>query len=450
MTAYAAISKPDVGLSTLSPAVCAELYKGRLPSDIRVPAQRDPTSLNNYCIAGFTQMAVHETEHQPVGALGYPAFLSPRPFLLRRDLGHRRFPCCAVSQQPAYPSAAKASRRSLHRLDLPDFDSVTATRANTPSLTRRNPSTLQVNIGLTCNLACRHCHVESSPSRTETMSATVAERLLELAASQPQLRTVDLTGGAPELHGQFRRLVSGFRALGLQVLDRCNLTVLEEPSQEDLVPFLAKHQAKVIASLPCYTVENVEKQRGNGVFDDSIRALMKLNAAGYGIEGSGLELDLVYNPVGPSLPPPQQALEDDYRQELRRVFGIEFTNLICITNMPIKRFADDLLLRGQLKEYMELLVASFNPQTVESVMCRDMVHVAWDGRIYDCDFNYALEMALPVANRKRDDLPVPLPSGLTIFDIDALSDLTSERIRTGFHCFGCTAGQGSSCGGSLS
>lgn len=358
--------------------------------------------------------------------------------------------CMAEGGSPPRPSVTKAARRSLARLDLPLFSELIATRANTPVLKRRSPSTLQINIGLTCNLACRHCHVESSPSRLETMSPIVAQRLLELAASTPGLRTADITGGAPELHGQFRTLVEGFRSRGLQVLDRCNLTVLEEPGQEDLVDFLAKNQVKVIASMPCYSVANVEKQRGNGVFDSSIRGLQKLNAAGYGVEGSGLELDLVYNPGGPSLPPSQESLENDYRRELGRAFSIQFSSLICITNMPIKRFADDLLISNRLQEYMDLLISSFNADTVETVMCRDMVHVAWDGRIYDCDFNYALEMTLPVDQAKRDAIPLPMPIGLTVFDIASLDSLANERIQTGPHCFGCTAGRGSSCGGSLS
>lgn len=282
------------------------------------------------------------------------------------------------------------------------------------------------------------------------MSATVASRVVELASSAPSLLTIDITGGAPEMHAQFRPLVTQMRALGLQVMDRCNLTVLEEAGQEDLVQFLADNGVKVVASLPCYTVENVEKQRGDGVFDSSIRALQQLNAAGYGKQGSGLELDLVYNPGGPNLPPAQEKLESDYRRELHRAFGIQFSKLVCITNMPIKRFADDLLLGGHLQGYMELLVASFNPETIDSVMCRDMVHVAWDGRIYDCDFNYALDMTLPVNKAQREAALLPMPEGLTVFDVECLSILTGKRIRTGLHCYGCTAGRGSSCGGSLS
>lgn len=282
------------------------------------------------------------------------------------------------------------------------------------------------------------------------MSPTVASRIVELASSAPSLLAVDITGGAPEMHAQFRPLVKQMRALGLRVIDRCNLTVLEQDNQEDLVQFLAENEVKIIASLPCYSVENVEKQRGEGVFDASIRALKKLNAAGYGRQGSGLELDLVYNPGGPALPPEQEALETDYRRELRRAFDIEFSKLVCITNMPIKRFADDLLSHGQLKQYMDLLVASFNPETVDSVMCRDMVHVAWDGRIYDCDFNYALDMILPVDKAKREATLLPMPEGLTVFDVEGFDELADRPIRTGLHCYGCTAGRGSSCGGSLS
>lgn len=281
------------------------------------------------------------------------------------------------------------------------------------------------------------------------MSSVVAARLLELAAASPSLRAVDITGGAPELHAQFRPLVLGCRALGLQVIDRCNLTVIEQPGQEDLVQFLASNRVKVVASLPCYSVDNVEKQRGNGVFDASIRALQRLNQAGYAKDGSGLELDLVYNPGGPFLPPPQQKLQEDYRRELRRAFGIEFSKLICITNMPIKRFADDLARAGRMQEYMDLLVRNFNRDTVDNVMCRDMVHVAWDGRVYDCDFNYALEMTLPVNSERRMEVPLPMPDGLTVFDIAGLEDMEARTICTGLHCYGCTAGHGSSCGGAL-
>lgn len=348
------------------------------------------------------------------------------------------------------PLDKKASRRSLDRLDGPKFDQIVAENApDKKPLCRRSPSTLQINIGLTCNLACRHCHVESSPSRVESMPRLVAERLVHLTKGNPTIRVVDITGGAPELHEEFRYLVTSFANMGLDVIDRCNLSVLEEPGQEDLVDFLAANRVKVVASLPCYSPENVERQRGDGVFDSSIRAIQKLNSAGYGRKGTGLDMDLVYNPGGASLPPPQLSLEQDYRRELKRAFDIDFSNLICITNMPIKRFADDLLVRGALQDYMDLLVNSFNPATLSSVMCLDMVHVAWDGSFYDCDFNYALDMHIK-AGRKYGVNGLRLKPGLTVFDVEGFSELEGLPIMTGRHCFGCTAGTGSSCGGTLS
>lgn len=341
----------------------------------------------------------------------------------------------------------KVARRSLSKISVPTFDKTLCEKS--PSLhplTRRSASTLQINIGLTCNLACRHCHVESSPSRLETMSHVVAERLVELVKQDPGVKVVDITGGAPEMHREFRFLVEQFSALGLGVIDRCNLTVMLEDGQDDLEHFLAAHHAHVIASLPCYSAKNVEAQRGDGVFDASILALQRLNAVGYGKEGTGLQLDLVYNPTGPSLPPPQDTLETDYKRELKRAFDIDFSNLICITNMPIKRFADDLLLRGDLLEYMQLLVSSFNGATVDGVMCRDQVHVAWDGSLYDCDFNYALELGVPGFSKLQGPDGPRKPS---VFDIESFADLSDKRIATGKHCYGCTAGSGSSCGGSL-
>ncbi len=339
-------------------------------------------------------------------------------------------------------------RRDLSQFSVPPFSKTISNYISTNGLHRRNPKTLQINIGLTCNLACHHCHVESSPLRKETMLRTVADRLIALTAEDKSIVTVDITGGAPEMHAQFRYLVDAFSKQGLQIIDRCNLVVLEERGQEDLVEFLAEHGVKVVASLPCYSSKNVEKQRGNGVFDASIRGLQKLNSVGYGKEGSSLELDLVYNPGGPSLAPPQSDLEGDYKRELKRAFNIEFNNLICITNMPIKRFADDLIRSNQMRAYLDLLVSSFNPATLDSVMCLDMVHVAWDGTLYDCDFNYALAMSLAVDPEKRKG-PFQMPDGLTVFDIDSWSSMVHRKIRTGIHCYGCTAGAGSSCGGSL-
>jgi len=266
------------------------------------------------------------------------------------------------------------------------------------------------------------------------MPRSVAERLVYLAGRSDHVGSVDITGGAPEMHEQFAYLVREMRALGLQVIDRCNLTVLSLPGMEQLPDFLAEHRVKVVASLPCYTRETVDKQRGDDVFQQSIAGLRKLNAKGYGARDSGLQLDLVYNPSGAFLPPEQSALEQKYKEELSELFGIEFNRLICIANMPIKRFRTDLKRSHQLEQYESLLRDSFNPATLERLMCVDQVHVSYDGSVHDCDFNYALGLA----NRK------------SVFDIDHLDDLTGRRIQTGSHCFGCTAGSGSSCGGALS
>lgn len=337
-------------------------------------------------------------------------------------------------------------RRALAQFDAPSLNAKLRDSGMNGKLRRRTMRTLQINIGLTCDLACRHCHVESSPLRTETMPREVADRLIELTARDGTIQTVDITGGAPEMHAQFRYLIEAFRQQGLRVMDRCNLVVLEEQGQEDTAEFLAANGVKIVASLPCYSAENVEKQRGDGVFDASIRVLQKLNKLGYGVQGSGLELDLVYNPTGPTLPPAQRALEEDFKQELRRAFDIEFNNLICIANMPIKRFADDLIRFNQMQMYLDLLVSNFNMKTVDSVMCLDMIHVAWDGTLHDCDFNYALGMTMRV---KRDSQAASLPDALTVFDIESWSSLLDKPIETDTHCFGCTAGSGSSCGGSL-
>ena len=307
-------------------------------------------------------------------------------------------------------------------------------------LLRAPVKTLQVNVGRLCNMACHHCHVEAGPRRTEIMPRRVAERVVELVAANPDVEGVDLTGGAPELNPSFRRLVTEIRKLGREVIDRCNLTILFEPGIQDLAEFLAAHQVHVVASLPCYQAENVEKQRGRGVFDKSIEALQRLNALGYGRSGSPLRLDLVYNPVGAFLPPPQARLEARYRDELRRLFGIEFHRLFTITNMPIKRFAHFLDRTGQHEAYMGLLVNHFNPGTVRELMCRTLLSVGWDGRLFDCDFNQMLEIELGAAGET---------SARTVWDITSLDDLTGRPIATGSHCFGCTAGSGSSCAGAL-
>lgn len=302
---------------------------------------------------------------------------------------------------------------------------------------RGRVTTLQLNIGLRCNLACHHCHVESGPKRTERIERRGIERILELLERNPGVETLDITGGAPELHPDFRDLVRGARALGRRVIDRCNLTILFEPGQADTDVFLADQGVGIVASLPCHSLENVERQRGRGVFDRSIRALQRLNALGYGQPGSGLELDLIYNPVGPFLPPSQPALEDDYRNELGKRFGIVFDRLLTITNMPIKRFAHELLRDGEYESYMGLLVNHFNAANVERLMCRNLISIGHDGTIYDCDFNQAL------------GLPPPGPRR-TIFDLEDLDALEGNRISTAPHCFGCTSGAGSSCGGALS
>ncbi|MGH8128241.1 MAG: arsenosugar biosynthesis radical SAM (seleno)protein ArsS [Gammaproteobacteria bacterium] len=295
---------------------------------------------------------------------------------------------------------------------------------------------LQVNVGKLCDLACRHCHVEAGPNRTEIMEWPTVVRLLELLADAPEVHTVDLTGGAPELNPHFRTLVREARSLGKQVIDRCNLTVLFRSGQEDTAEFLAAQGAKVIASLPCYTQANVEKQRGLHVFNPSIEGLQRLNALGYGQPDSDLELDLVYNPLGASLPPSQTELEATYREELSEHFGIVFNNLFTITNMPIKRFLHQLILEGRYDSYMQTLLEAFNPRAAEGVMCRNLLSVSWDGELYDCDFNQALE--LPLGNRRR-----------SLWDIETLAEIDQGHIAFGEHCYGCTAGAGSSCGGAL-
>ncbi len=309
-------------------------------------------------------------------------------------------------------------------------------RANRIELPRIALEILQVNVGKLCDLACHHCHVEAGPKRTEIMQAATVDRILELLAGAPAVHTVDLTGGAPEMNPHFRRLVCEARAYGKSVIDRCNLTVLFLPGQEDTAAFLAAQRVRIVASLPCYTKANVEKQRGRRVFDPSIRALRALNDLGYGREGSGLELDLVYNPLGATLPPAQARLEADYRRELDAHFGITFNRLFTITNMPIKRFLHQLEREGRREEYMQTLIDAFNPQAALGVMCRNLLSVDWRGELYDCDFNQALD--LPLGGRRR-----------TLWDIDTLAAVDREPIAFAQHCFGCTAGAGSSCGGAL-
>ncbi len=297
---------------------------------------------------------------------------------------------------------------------------------------------LQVNVGKVCNQTCKHCQVDAGPDRQESMSAEIAEACLHVL-QRAQLTTLDITGGAPEMNPQFRRLVTGARELGCRVIDRCNLTILTAPGYTDLPEFLTEQQVEIVASLPCYLEANVDKQRGDRVFQRSIEALRQLNTLGYGLPGSSLKLTLVYNPTGDSLPPAQQSLEDDYRRELRSRYGIEFTQLFTITNMPISRFLADLCASGRYDSYMQKLVEAFNPATVDGLMCRTMLSVDWQGYLYDCDFNQML--GLGVVGR-------PAMKILDLSDA-ALEALRQRPIVTGKHCFGCTAGAGSSCSGSL-
>ena len=291
---------------------------------------------------------------------------------------------------------------------------------------------LQLNVGKVCNQTCRHCHVDAGPDRRESMSLATIQACLD-AVRQAAIPVVDITGGAPELHPEFRRLVVESRALGAHVIDRCNLTILLVPGFDDLPEFLAENRVEIVASLPCYLAENTDAQRGDGVFDRSIEAIRRLNALGYG-QDDGLELTLVYNPIGPKLPPDQSTLEATYRRELRARYGIEFTRLYTITNMPISRFLEDLMASGELDRYLETLISSFNPKAVAGLMCRTTLSVGWDGRLHDCDFNQMLDLGLAQGR----------PQSIHEFNLELLS---RRAIVTATHCFGCTAGSGSGCQG---
>lgn len=318
-----------------------------------------------------------------------------------------------------------------------------------PALCRRSLETLQVNLGYRCNQSCLHCHVNAGPNRTETMDEATLALVREVLVVR-RIRTLDLTGGAPELNAGFRALVTDARRLGVHVIDRCNLTVLFEPGQEGLAEFLAEQQVEVVASLPCYSVKNVDQQRGSGVFDKSIAALQRLNALGYAQPHRGLVLKLVYNPQGPMLPPPQETLEADYRRELFEHFGIRFDQLYTLANMPIQRFGSTLVSKGQFQGYMQLLKASYSRANLEGVMCRSLVSVDWQGDLYDCDFNQQLGLPLPAAGTGRAVAGARPRAGSHPHLRDLLTrDLEGEAIAVADHCYGCTAGQGSSCGGAL-
>ena len=306
-----------------------------------------------------------------------------------------------------------------------------------PPLARRRLETLQVNVGYLCNQSCLHCHVNAGPTRTEAMTRETADQVLQYLAASGAT-TLDLTGGAPELNAHFRHLVTRARALGARVIDRCNLTVLFEPGQEDLAQFLADQRVAIVASLPCYTPELVDRQRGKGVYELSVAAIRKLNALGYGREGSGLTIDLVYNPQGASLPPPQQKLEADYKRILGDQHGIVFNQLYTLANMPIQRFGSTLVSKGQFNDYMKLLRSAHSDANLESVMCRSLVSIDYLGYLHDCDFNQMLGLPLRVAGKARAHLR------------DVIGrNLDGNAIVVRDHCYGCTAGQGSSCGGAL-
>lgn len=306
-----------------------------------------------------------------------------------------------------------------------------------PAIRRRRLTTLQVNLGYKCNQSCVHCHVNAGPNRTEMMSRdTVFEVIAFLKAAA--VEALDVTGGAPELNPHFRALVTAARELGVRVMDRCNLTILEQPGQEDLAQFLTDHEVEVVASMPCYLEDNVDRQRGKGVFDASIRCLQTLNRYGYGRPGSGLALNLVYNPQGPVLPPAQEQLEQDYRRHLGERYGIVFNRLFVMTNMPIQRFGSTLISKGQFSQYMDLLKNAYQAHNLESVMCRSLISVDWRGYVYDCDFNQMLDLPLAWKGRSRPHLRDLRGAGLE-----------GNTIAVKDHCYGCTAGQGSSCGGAL-
>lgn len=306
-----------------------------------------------------------------------------------------------------------------------------------PRIRRGALETLQVNLGYLCNQRCVHCHVDAGPRRTEIMARDTVDHVIAFLRAS-RIRTLDLTGGAPELNPHFRELVEVARELGVHVIDRCNLTVLHEPGQEDLADFLARLGVEVTASLPCYLEENVDRQRGRGVFARSVRALQALNGLGYGQPGSGLSLNLVYNPQGPTLPPAQAELQIGYKKHLEERYGIVFNRLFTLANMPIQRFGNMLVSRGRFDAYLALLRAAHRSENLEGVMCRSLVSVDWQGYVYDCDFNQMLGLPLRAGSRPR----------VHITELMAIR-LTGNRIQVASHCYGCTAGQGSSCGGAL-
>jgi radical SAM/Cys-rich protein len=306
-----------------------------------------------------------------------------------------------------------------------------------PAIQRKELETLQVNLGYLCNQTCLHCHVNAGPRRKEIMDGDTIQTVLDFLAVS-NVETLDLTGGAPEMNPHFREMVTGARTLGITVMDRCNLTILEEPGYEDMAVFLADNQVEIVASLPCYLEDNVNAQRGKGVFGMSMDALKRLNALGYGEEGSTLSLNLVYNPLGPTLPPSQETLEATYKAELKHRYGIVFNHLFTITNMPIQRFGSTLISKGKFASYMQLLKGAYRDENLDDVMCRSLISVDWQGFVYDCDFNQMLGLPMHGEGRFRPHLSELIGK-----------DMEGHPIVVMDHCYGCTAGQGSSCGGAL-
>jgi radical SAM/Cys-rich protein len=354
---------------------------------------------------------------------------------IRRDAGSRpaaRFARRAATKpDPARNRSSTKGKEPVHAT-LPLL-----LRRDFPPIARKRLETLQVNVGYRCNQTCVHCHVNAGPNRIEVMPREVADTVLAFLRDS-DVKTLDLTGGAPELNPHFRYLVTAARKLGVKVIDRCNLTILNESGHEDLAAFLAAQEVEVVASLPCYLEDNVDRQRGKGVFSESIVALQKLNALGYGEPGTGLVLNLVYNPQGPSLPPAQGPLEDAYRAHLRAEYGVEFNRLFVLANMPIARFGSMLISKGQFNAYMTLLQDAYREENLDQVMCRSLLSVDWQGYVYDCDFNQMLELPARCGRGRRTRLADLIGK-----------DLAGRPIVVADHCFGCTAGQGSSCGGAL-
>lgn len=340
------------------------------------------------------------------------------------SLNHRKAPLSVASEQ----------LRILNLAPTVSFSSAVE-RHGFHELTSQSVEILQVNVGKLCNMTCRHCHVDAGPDRREIMTRETIDDCLE-ALRGGRIHTLDLTGGAPEMNPDFRYFVSEARKAGVHVIDRCNLTILLANGYEDMARFLADQQVEIVASLPCYLEENTDSQRGDGAYQQSIEALRLLNGLGYGREDTGLKLTLVFNPVGASLPPEQSQLEAAYREYLRREYQIEFNRLFTITNMPISRYLEDLLESGQYESYMQKLIDAFNPAALDGVMCRQTLSVSWDGKLFDCDFNQMLELSTSSG----------LPQNIREFDADALAN---RSIAVGQHCFGCTAGSGSSCQGAI-